>query len=47
MKCDTCDTVQGVNTYTHEGNEWNICPKCEETAEMAGEAYIAEIREAE
>lgn len=46
-KCDYCGTTDSVDTYTHETMTINTCLKCEVMAEMAGEAYIAELREAE
>jgi len=46
-KCDYCGTTDSVDTYTHDTMTINTCLKCEVMAEMAGEAYIAELREAE
>ena len=44
--CDTCGTVHDVDSYTYEGNVWNICTTCEGKAEMAGEAYLEAQAEA-
>lgn len=47
ISCDTCGTRNSVDTYRYNGNEWNICPACEVTAELAGEAYLADLAEGE
>jgi hypothetical protein len=47
IKCDYCGTTEDVDTYSHEAMVINTCLKCEVNAEMAGEAYVAELREAE
>ena len=47
IKCDYCGTTEDVDTYSHEAMVINTCLKCEVMAEMAGEAYVAELREAE